>query len=329
MKMTHQQLKIKIESLVDPRTNKTLKSLNAVKGLIIENKSDTVVLRLELNEPTDSKLRPLKQLIAKLIKIELGFKGLKLDIVEAKNKPATKQRKYLAILSGKGGVGKTTIASNLAIKLQQQGFKIGLMDCDIFGASVAGNLDIPHQRHQARDEQIIPIKAPSGVEVVSASFLIDPDEAVVLRAPMVSDLLKHFFEKTLWSDDLDLIVIDMPPGTGDVLIDVMHLADKNLEAILVTTPDQTASQIALKSGYALLKKNITVMGVVENMSYLTLPNGERNFVFGQGGGELISEKLGVIILEQIPLAAKTTPEFQNAISGLATTVKTLLEITND
>lgn len=327
MTMTHNQLKIKLETFKDPRNGKTFKELNAVKGLII-NKDGVVDLRIELENPNDPNLRKLKLEITKLIKIDLGFKGLRLDFIDKARSFINKNKndfKYLAILSGKGGVGKTTVTVELAKALQRKGLRIGVIDSDIFGASIPSLLGLKGKKIGGTQEMLQPVISEEGIAVVSTAFLIDEDQALIWRAPLIQNVLDYFFNKTLWDKNLDLILIDMPPGTGDVLIDVLEMSSKNLESILVTTPDLNAASVALKSGIAIQKVKLELVGVVENMSYL-FQNGKKVELFGRGGGDYVANKLSVPMLQEIPLAEKNSSEFKEAFDELAETIRAIVGV---
>ena len=310
--ITHKQLQIAIEAVKIKDT--TLGAINAVKGLVI-NPDGIVYLELAISiDLTREEERALKAEITKLIKIDYAFNGLKLAFVSTDEKKefCQKQFKYLLVLSGKGGVGKSTTAYYIAEGLQAKGYKIGLIDADIFGASIPQLASLTGKKLQGRKELIIPQLTESGIQVVSTNFMVEEGEALIWRAPLIQNVLEYFFKKTLWDNDLDLIVIDMPPGTGDILIDVMNYTKDNLNAVIVTTPDSSAAKIALKSGNAITKVGGNIIGVIENMSYFEVGK-HKEYLFGQGGGADIAKTLSTALLAQIPLYKKYEPKIYDEL----------------
>ena len=309
--ITHKQLEIALYPI--NFNNQKLKDIAAIKKLVI-NPDGVVQLDITIKKelpPLD--LKKLKTEITKLVKLDYAFNGLKLDVLsEEKKEFCQKQFKYLLVLSGKGGVGKSTTAYYIAQGLQQQGYKIGLIDADIFGASIPQLAGLNGQKLQGKNELIIPQLTQSGIQVVSTNFMVDEGEALIWRAPLIQNVLDYFFKKTLWDNDLNLIVIDMPPGTGDILIDVMNYTKDNLNAVIVTTPDNSAAKIALKSGSAITKVGGNIIGIIENMAYFDTGNS-KEYIFGQGGGEEIARLLSTKLLAQIPLYKKYNPKFYQEI----------------
>ena len=309
--ITHKQLEIALYAI--NFNNQKLKDIAAIKKLVI-NPDGVVQLDITIKkELPPLEVKKLKTEITKLVKLDYAFNGLKLDVLsEEKKEFCQKQFKYLLVLSGKGGVGKSTTAYYIAQGLQQQGYKIGLIDADIFGASIPQLAGLNGQKLQGKNELIIPQLTQSGIQVVSTNFMVDEGEALIWRAPLIQNVLDYFFKKTLWDNDLDLIVIDMPPGTGDILIDVMNYTKDNLNAVIVTTPDNSAAKIALKSGSAITKVGGNIIGIIENMAYFDTGNS-KEYIFGQGGGEEIARLLSTKLLAQIPLYKKYSPKFYQEI----------------
>lgn len=302
--MTHSDILKKLETI--KYNNKTLKDLNIIKSILIA--PDGVVdVKLDFNNLDLKSVKDIKLLITKAIKLELGFSGLRISeagklenkiILDSKDENDIKKYNYLAIISGKGGVGKSTVAINIARAFKKMGYNIGLIDSDIYGASVPDYLGIEKLKVYGNEESLNPILTLDGIEVISARFLLDDKKPLIWRAPMLSNILDYFFKKVNWDSDNDLIIIDMPPGTGDVLLDVAGYAKDSIKAILVTTPDINASKIALKSGMALDDLGISILGVVENMTSIYNTNITP---FGSGGGEYVSSNLEKELLYKMPL----------------------------
>lgn len=208
----------------------------------------------------------------------------------------------VAVASGKGGVGKSTVAANLALALGRLGFRVGLMDSDIYGPSQQMMMGIEEKPYVNDQNQIVPIER-YGVKVISLGFLMDADQPVIWRGPMVMKAVEQFLQDVAWGK-LDFLLIDLPPGTGDAqltLTQKIHLSG----AVIVTTP-QDVSLIDARKGLAMFQKvNVPVLGIVENMSYYICPKcGNREEIFKHGGGRLTAERLQVPFLGEIPIDAK-------------------------
>jgi len=208
----------------------------------------------------------------------------------------------IAVASGKGGVGKSTVAANLALAFERLGRRVGLMDSDIYGPSQQMMMGISEKPYVNESNQIVPIER-YGVRVMSLGFLMDVDQPVIWRGPMVMKAVEQFLQDVAWGK-LDVLVIDLPPGTGDAqltLTQKIHLSG----AVIVTTP-QDVSLIDARKGLAMFQKvNVPVLGIVENMSYFVCPEcGHREEIFKHGGGRRTAEQLGVPFLGEIPLDPK-------------------------
>ena len=204
----------------------------------------------------------------------------------------------IAVSSGKGGVGKSTVASNLACALVQAGARVGLLDADLYGPNIPmmmGSTKGPEQR----DGKIIPVEN-HGVKLISMAFLVPEDTPLVWRGPMVHQYLQAFFRDVLWGD-LDYLLIDLPPGTGDVQLSLSQMVPL-AGAITVTTPQEVALYDVRKGMAMFQKVNVPLLGIIENMSYFMCGHcGERTEIFSHGGGERAAEKLGVPFLGCIPI----------------------------
>ena len=213
--------------------------------------------------------------------------------------------KVLMVASGKGGVGKSTVTANLAAALAEQGFNVGVMDADIWGYSVPRMLGVEGEL-RSLDGKIVPLSRTVGegrLDVVSMGFLVDrEDSALMWRGLMLNRAVQHFCEDVRWSDDLDYLLIDMPPGTGDVQMGLAKMLPR-AEMLIVTTPATGAQKVAARVVDMGRKNYLRIVGVIENMSYLCTPDGEHHAVFGSGGGKALAAEVGVPLLSRIPLEA--------------------------
>jgi ATPases involved in chromosome partitioning len=221
---------------------------------------------------------------------------------------------FIAIASGKGGVGKSTVTVNLAVALARSGKRVGLMDCDIYGFSVPDMMGI-EERPQQVGNKIMPVER-FGVKVISMGFFVEDNSPVVWRGPMLGRMLRNFFAEIDWGD-LDYVLLDLPPGTGDVALDVHQIIPHSRE-IIVTTPHATAAFVAARAGSMAIKTNHEIIGVVENMSYYECSScGKRDYVFGRGGGGMLAETLHTELLAQFPLGAPdnhpSEPDFSPSV----------------
>ena len=274
-----------------------------IKHLAVDEEASLVTLVVEV--PFGANEKQLSRQLAKIIKLDMGYKGLKLSVDIKTNEPSEQESKtkYITITSGKGGVGKSTVAGNLAVALARLGNKVGIIDADIYGPCLPKLFNITEVALQMDEQQkIIPMMTADGVAIMSTEFLTEDDTPLMWRGPMLSRMLGHFFEDVLWDADYDYIIVDLPPGTGDVALDIKNFIPQ-AKTIVVTTPNKMASHIAIKSGLMAQHLGHEILGVVENMSYFTNPvNGEQEKIFGSGGGITVAESLNTEILAEIPIA---------------------------
>jgi ATP-binding protein involved in chromosome partitioning len=209
----------------------------------------------------------------------------------------------IAVASGKGGVGKSTVASNLAQALSLGGVRTGLCDCDLYGPSIALMFGTTEQPAATEDNRIVPIER-YGLKLMSMGFLTDPDTPAVLRGPMVTRYTQQFLRQVDWGE-LDYLVLDLPPGTGDIQLTVVQTVAL-AGAVVVTTPQEVALIDARKAVAMFAKTNVRVLGIVENMSYFLCPSdGVRYDIFGRGGGQREADRLGVPLLGEVPIDMAT------------------------
>ena len=206
----------------------------------------------------------------------------------------------ICVASGKGGVGKSTMTSNLAAALQAQGFNTGALDCDVYGYSIPRMLGIDVKPDVNGERKILPPEAPSGVKTMSIGYFVEENSAVVWRGPMLHKAIQQFLEDVAWGE-LDYLLLDLPPGTGDIAMTLSQLLPQAQLAI-VTTPQPAAQSVARRSAEMANKVDLEIMGVIENMSGFTTPDGETFSIFGEGGGQLLADDIGVPLLGTIPLS---------------------------
>ncbi|HEX6596806.1 MAG TPA: Mrp/NBP35 family ATP-binding protein [Acidimicrobiales bacterium] len=210
--------------------------------------------------------------------------------------PSSKTR-VLGLSSGKGGVGKSSVTVNLAIALTKLGHEVGILDADVYGFSVPKMLGIV-QEPVVIDQMIVP-PVGHGVKLISTGFFVPDEQPVIWRGPMLHKALEQFLTDVLWGEP-DFLLVDMPPGTGDVALSMAQFMPRS-EVLVVTTPQPAAQRVAQRSAHAARKVNLSVRGVIENMSWFTGDDGKRYEIFGSGGGQLLAEQLGVPLLGRVPL----------------------------
>jgi len=205
---------------------------------------------------------------------------------------------FIAITSGKGGVGKSTVTINLAVALARLGKRVGILDADIYGFSIPAMMKID-QKPTMLDQTAIPVER-NGVKIMSMGFFTNDNQPVMWRGPMLNKWIRNFLVNTLWGD-LDYLLIDLPPGTGDVAIDMAAMIPQAQE-IIVTTPHLAASHVASRAGLMAQHTKHRILGVVENMAYFEGADGQKNYLFGQGGAEQLADLLQTDVIAQIPFA---------------------------
>src|SRR5690625_2747744 len=279
----------KLEKIVEKHSNKTLKELHAIERVVILTNK---VVDITINLPSLKYRDEINLEIAKIIKIDLNYTGVKINFIldeenAIKEDIKNNNVKYIAIASGKGGVGKSTVSANLAYAFRRFGKKVGIIDVDIYGASIPFVLDMKIEPLDLDDEgNILPAKFQE-IEIISTEFFVPRDKPLMWRAPIASQMTKMFFDSVSWDKNIDIVIIDMPPGTGDIAIDVRELVPKS-DMIIVTTPNIAASNIAVKAGLGSKEIGHNVIGVIENMSYYYNEcSKDKEFLFGEGGGSLV------------------------------------------
>lgn len=309
--MREEDVKKIVEQLEEPFLHKSLKELNAIEEIKVKPEKNHVSVKVAIAKTGTNEQLKLQQQIVTLLKqagaetVGLRFVELPKNIVQKyysdPSSPSiltNKKTTFIAIASGKGGVGKSTVSVNLAVSLARLGKKVGLLDADIYGFSVPDMMGII-QRPTVRGDKIIPVER-FGVKVISMGFFVEDNAPVVWRGPMLGKMLNNFFQEVEWGD-LDYLLLDLPPGTGDVALDV-HTMIPSSKEIIVSTPHPTAAFVAARAGAMALKTEHEILGVIENMSYFeSKATGQKEYVFGKGGGKKLAEDLEVPLLGQIPL----------------------------
>jgi ATP-binding protein involved in chromosome partitioning len=328
-----------LSKVIHPEKKKDIVSL----GLISEIKTDSngISLKLTPEKSNDPFISSIRSTIVRNLKDTLGPDAVINEIkVEPKvfvgKKPEKERdilplvRNIVAISSGKGGVGKTTIAVNLSIALARQGYSVGLLDADVFGPSVPKMLDSEKYRPEVKRENNIDVIVPMlkhGVKVLSTGFFVDPSDAVVWRGPMASNFVKQLIMQGDWGE-LDYLLVDLPPGTSDIHLTLVQEVPVT-GAVVVSTPQDVALADAVKgiSMFRSDKINVPVLGLIENMSWFTpaeLP-ANRYYIFGREGVKKLADKMNVELLGQIPLVQSicegsdhgNPAALENSVTGIA------------
>jgi len=298
-----------IESVLDPIYERSLGELGLVRevqvqsdpsgqGALVRATLTVHALSEEKHQELTSRVEAaLTKLGAARMDIELAFEA-PMRRTNADD-PVPAVRNVILVMSGKGGVGKSTCATNLALALNRMGARVGLLDADIYGPSIPTMLGVSGHPHSTDGKQIQPM-GRFGLKLMSIGFLIESDkDAIIWRGPMLQGALNQFLADVAWGE-LDYLVLDLPPGTGDVALSLMQRL-KTTGAVVVTTPQEVALQDVYKSVSMCKKLNVQVLGVVENMSYFVDPSGQQHRIFGEGGGQKIAEFAEAPLLAQIPL----------------------------
>src|SRR5213592_3693947 len=311
MAFTQEQIKNALKSVKYPGFSRDIVSFGLIKQIVSTDAETRVQLVLTTNDPAvpraikadaENVLRGLGLPEPKvLIDIHAPPGGVGSSGVGATRIPGIKH--IIAIASGKGGVGKSTVAGNLAVALQNAGARVGICDCDIYGPSISLMFGSREQPMATEENRILPIEQ-YGLKLMSMGFLLDDSSPAILRGPMVTRYTQQFLRQVEWGE-LDMLVLDLPPGTGDIQLTIVQTVAL-AGAIVVTTPQEVALIDARKAATMFEKVNVPVLGLVENMSYFVSPSdGKHYHIFGSGGGEREAKRLRVPLLGQIPIDIAT------------------------
>jgi ATP-binding protein involved in chromosome partitioning len=310
MTVTREQVFAALETVPEPELGGSLVSNNMIKNVTVDD--GVVAFAIELTTPACPLKSQIQDSAEAAVRAIPGVRDVRVEMTARTrgghqglpDKQAIPGVEHvIAVAAGKGGVGKSTVAANVAVALAQEGARVGLLDADVFGPSVPiimGITEYP-KAYEKEDGQmvILPLEV-HGVKVISLGLLIEEDQPIIWRGPMVTQLLRQFFYDVVWSP-LDYLIIDMPPGTGDVALTMAQSLPLS-GALIVTTPQTVATADVVKAMKMFQKVEVPMLGIVENMAYFVAPDtGKRYDIFGRGGAERLANQLDVPLLGQIPL----------------------------
>jgi len=313
MAIQKEQIKTALAHVIHPEEKQDLISLDMIQDLIVQEKY--ISFTLEMPSPNESLANELKQrcegAIHKfidreaIVDIQVGINVSRQKTTPEPTpeppKPVLSGVKHIiAVASGKGGVGKSTVAVNLAAALARSGAKVGLMDTDIYGPSIPTMFDLFDRPDITVQKKLVPLEK-YGIKLVSMGFLVDVNQAMVWRGPMVTSAIKQFMNDVEWGE-LDYMILDMPPGTGDIQLTIVQSVPLS-GAVIVSTPQNVALDDVRKGVAMFNKVNVPVLGVIENMAYFSPPDApdKKYYIFGQGGATRLADELAVPMLGEIPL----------------------------
>jgi ATP-binding protein involved in chromosome partitioning len=311
--LTQEAILSALKAVKYPGYSRDIVSFGLVKQVAVA--AGTVSVRLELSSPNREAGAQIKTASEEILR---GLPGVQQVVVEVSQpaggaapagapagaNPFANQnrvpgvKRVIAVASGKGGVGKSTCSVNLACALAHLGARVGLLDCDIYGPSIPLMMGVRQRPTISDAEKLVP-PVNFGVKLMSIGFLLDDDQPVIWRGPMIVKTIQQFIHSVEWGD-LDFLLVDLPPGTGDAQLTLCQTVPLD-GGVVVTTP-QEASLGVVRKGIAMFEKvNVPILGIIENMSYFTAPNGERLEIFGHGGGRTEAARRGVPFLGEVPL----------------------------
>ncbi|MCC2635922.1 MAG: ATP-binding protein-like protein, partial [Ramlibacter sp.] len=318
---TQEQLLAALAGVTDPNTGKDFVSTKSVKNLQVEG--GEVSFDVELGYPAKTQVPAMRKALVAAAKSVPGVENVSVNITTKVTAHAVQRgvqlmpnvKNIIAVASGKGGVGKSTTAANLALALAAEGAKVGILDADIYGPSQPMMLGID-RRPESDDGQTMEPLENHGIQVMSIGFLVNQDEAMIWRGPMATQALEQLLRQTNWAD-LDYLIVDMPPGTGDIQLTLSQRVPMT-GAVIVTTPQDIALIDARKAVTMFEKVGVPILGVIENMAVHVCSNcGHAEHIFGEGGGKRYAQEKGIDYLGALPLAMHIR---QQADSGKPTVV---------
>ena len=308
-------LRSAIGEVQDPEIHKSIAELNMLRELDVRDDGSVRVLvaltvpGCPLKDKLEADVTRAAQTVDGVGAVQVEFTvmteeeraalsaGLRGGAGEARQVTISSRTRVLTIASGKGGVGKSSVTTNLGVALASSGKTVGIIDADVWGFSIPKMLGIDRPPTVV-DEMIMPPEA-HGVRAISMDYFVRPDQAVIWRGPMLHKALEQFLVDVFWGE-IDYLLIDMPPGTGDVAISMSQFLPR-AQAVVVTTPQPTAQRVAKRAALMANKVNQEILGVIENMSWFTGDDGTRYEIFGAGGGDLLAQELEVPLLGRVPL----------------------------
>src|SRR5438046_8122945 len=311
MSLSEEQVKTALKSVKYPGFTRDIVSFGLVKSIHIDNGDVKVQLALATNDPNipaaiknnaESALRAIEGIRSTKVWIDIHAPPAGAGTGMATTRiPGIKH--VIAVASGKGGVGKSTVAANLAVALEQTGDRVGLCDCDIYGPSISLMFGTRERPTATEENKIVPIEQ-YGLRLMAMGFLLDDTSPAILRGPMVTRYTQQFLRQVEWGE-LDYLVLDLPPGTGDIQLTIVQTVALS-GALIVTPPQEVALIDARKAATMLEKVNVPVRALIENMSYFVSPSDGKHYdIFGSGGDEREAKRLRVRLLGQIPIDIAT------------------------
>jgi ATP-binding protein involved in chromosome partitioning len=308
MQITEERIRNVLKQVKYPGFSRDIVSFGVLKQIIIHNNSEVgIILGLNTQDPkiapqvkadVESAIRTIPEITRAVVdmQVQSPAQAAPHTINQARIDGV---KKVIAVASGKGGVGKSTVAVNLACALQRLGAKVGLMDCDIYGPSVPLMMGTKERPTLANDETLEPVLS-HGVKLMSMGFLLEGDDPVIWRGPMIMKTVQQFIRNVAWAP-LDYLLVDMPPGTGDAQLSLCQTIPLD-GCVMVTTP-QEASLGVVRRGTAMFQKlNVPILGIVENMSSFVVPGStQRHEIFGSGGGQKEAERISAPFLGEVPI----------------------------
>lgn len=293
-----------LSTVNDPDLHQDLVTLNMIRDLEINN--GNVAFTIMLTTPAcPMKDRMRNEAMAAVSQVD-GVEDVQIKMdanvaADGRNRGNLQVsiKNAIAVASGKGGVGKSTVAVNLAVALAKSGAKVGLMDADIYGPNIPTMMGVANLPGVDENEKKLIPAVAYGVEMISMAFLVKPDQPLIWRGPMLHSAIRQFITDVRWGD-LDYLIIDLPPGTGDAQLSLTQSIPLS-GGVIVTLPQQVSLDDARRGLEMFRQMDVPVLGIIENMSYLELPNGEKMDVFGSGGGEKLAEQTDVPFLGSIPM----------------------------
>jgi ATP-binding protein involved in chromosome partitioning len=314
---TKDQVTEALRAVIDPELRQSIVDLGMVRSIDFKPEGRVEVI-VSLTTPGCPIRAHFEEAVAKQVMALEGVEsvGVGFDVLSDSEKQNLQQRlgrpgglpegalaqvkNVICVASGKGGVGKSTMTANLAAALQAEGRSAGALDADVYGYSIPRMLGVNDRPEVNAQRKILPLVSPSGVKVMSIGFFLEDNAAVVWRGPMLHKAIQQFLEDVDWGE-LDYLLLDLPPGTGDVSMTLAQLLPQARIAI-VTTPQPAAQSVARRAADMAAKVDLEVLGVIENMSGFTAPDGQRFTIFGEGGGQQLADELDVPLLGKVPLS---------------------------
>jgi ATP-binding protein involved in chromosome partitioning len=313
---TKEQITEALTGVIDPELRRSIVELGMVRSVAIADDGQVDVV-VSLTTPGCPIRSHFQTAVAQRVGEVEGVRGVSVgfDVLSNEEKGRIQQtlgrqrlpegalaqvKNIVCVASGKGGVGKSTLTANLAAALAGDGHASGALDCDVYGYSIPRMLGVNRKPQVSPERKIIPLTAPAGVKVMSIGFFLEENAAVVWRGPMLHKAIQQFLEDVDWGD-LDYLLLDLPPGTGDVSMTLAQLLPQ-AKVLIVTTPQPAAQSVARRAAEMAEKVDLELLGAIENMSGFTAPDGQRVTIFGEGGGQLLADELDIPLLGKVPLS---------------------------